>query len=76
MKKYKNKTSQIKQQKFPHFPFENPPFPLSMGLLKVPEQEWFEIFDQKERFYQMKEKRKHARLTGTIVLITIYFYFN
>ena len=58
MKKYKNKTSQIKQQKFLHFPFENPPFRLSMGLLKVPEQEWFEIFDQKERFFQMKEKKK------------------
>ncbi len=58
MKKYKNETSQIKQQKFPHFPFENPPFRLPMGLLKVPEQEWFEIFDQKERFFQMKEKRK------------------
>ena len=29
--------------KRPHFPFENPPFTLSMGLLKVPEEEWFEI---------------------------------
>ena len=58
MKKYKTKTSQVKQQKYPHFPFENPPFRLSMGLMKIPEQEWFEIFDQKERFFQMKEKRK------------------
>ena len=58
MKKDKIKTSQVKQQKFPHFPFENPPFRLSMGLLTIPEQEWFEIFDQKERFSQMKEKRK------------------
>jgi hypothetical protein len=27
------------QQKPPHFPFEDPPFRLSMGLLKIPEEE-------------------------------------
>ena len=42
----------------PHFPFENPPFRLSMGLLKVSKQEWFEIFDLKERAKHFGEKRK------------------
>jgi len=42
----------------PHFPFEDPPFRLSMGLLKVPETEWFEIFDLEERALQLNEKQK------------------
>ncbi len=42
----------------PHFPFEAPPFSLSMGLLKVPNSEWFEIFDLQERALQLAEKRK------------------
>ena len=42
----------------PHFPFEDPPFRLSMGLLKIPAKEWFEIFDLQERALQMKEKRR------------------
>jgi hypothetical protein len=46
------------QQKPPHFPFEDPPFRLSMGLLKIPEEEWFEIYDLDERAFQMSEKRK------------------
>jgi hypothetical protein len=46
------------RQKPPHFPFEDPPFRLSMGLLKIPEAEWFEIFDLQERAIQMAEKRK------------------
>jgi len=46
------------QQKPPHFPFEDPPFRLSMGLLKIPEIEWFEIYDLHERAVQMAEKRK------------------
>ena len=50
--------SKIKQQRPPHFPFENPPFRLSMGLLKIPEAEWFEIFDLQERAQQIAEKRK------------------
>ena len=50
--------SEINRQKPPHFPFEEPPFRLSMGLLKISEGEWFEIFDQQERAFQMAEKRK------------------
>jgi dimethylamine monooxygenase subunit A len=42
----------------PHFPFDDTPFRLSMGLLKVPIKEWFEIFDLSERELQMKEKRR------------------
>ena len=42
----------------PHFPFEEPPFSLSMGLLKVPSSEWFEIYDLKERALQLAAKRK------------------
>jgi hypothetical protein len=53
----KNKR-EVDFQKLTHFPFEEPPFRLSMGLLKIPEVEWFEIFDQKERAFQMAEKRK------------------
>ena len=41
----------------PHFPFEDSPFALSMGLLKVPNSEWFEIFDLKERALQLEAKR-------------------
>ena len=48
----------MNRQKLPHFPFEEPPFRLSMGLLKIPEGEWFEILDQQERAFQMAEKRK------------------
>ena len=43
----------------PHFPFEDPPFRLSMGLLKIPVSDWFEIFDLRERAFQMSEKRRH-----------------
>ena len=42
----------------PHLPFEEPPFRLSMGLLKIPEEEWFEIYELDERAFQMAEKRK------------------
>jgi dimethylamine monooxygenase subunit A len=42
----------------PHFPFEDPPFRLSMGLLKISDEEWFEIFDLQERALQMDEKRR------------------
>ena len=42
----------------PHFPFEEPPFSLSMGLLKVPDSKWFEIDDLKERALQLAEKKK------------------
>ena len=52
------KNSKPDRQKLPHFPFEDPPFRLSMGLLKVPQTEWFEIFDLQERAIQMAEKRK------------------
>ena len=41
----------------PHFPFEDPPLALSMGLQKVSNSDWFEIFDLKERALQLKEKR-------------------
>ena len=58
MSKNQKKTSITNQQKPPHFPFEEPPFRLSMGLSKIPEAEWFEIFDQKERKFQMEEKRE------------------
>jgi dimethylamine monooxygenase subunit A len=43
----------------PHFPFETPPFRLSMGLIKVPVSDWFEIFDLQERAFQMSEKRRY-----------------
>ena len=49
---------ELDQQKPPHFPFEEPPFKLSMGLHKIPEEEWFEIYDLQERAIQMAEKRK------------------
>jgi hypothetical protein len=52
------KSNKPDRQKPPHFPFEDPPFRLSMGLLKIPEAEWFEIFDLQERAIQMAEKRK------------------
>ncbi|MZH04758.1 MAG: DUF3445 domain-containing protein [Nitrospinae bacterium] len=52
------KNINTKSHKPPHFPFEDPPFRLSMGLLKVPEEEWFEIFDMQERSHQLAEKRK------------------
>ncbi len=42
----------------PHFPFDDPPFRLSMGLLKIPFSDWFEIFDLQERAFQMSEKRR------------------
>ena len=54
MKKYFNTNS----HKPPHFPFENSPFRLSMGLLKVSRHEWFEIFDIQERAKHFAEKRK------------------
>lgn len=52
------KNSKLDRQRPPHFPFEDPPFRLSMGLLKIPEAEWFEIFDLQERALQMAEKKK------------------
>ena len=42
----------------PHFPFEDSPFRLSMGLLKISAKEWFEIFDLQERAFQINEKRR------------------
>mgnify|MGYP003956604567 FL=1 len=53
----KNK-KKISQNETPHFPFEEPPFRLSMGLVKIPIEEWFEIFDLQEWEFQMKEKRR------------------
>ena len=41
----------------PHFPFEDPPLALSMGLQKVSNSDWFEIFDLKERALQLEAKR-------------------
>ena len=58
MSKDLNKNRKIIGHKPPHFPFEEPPFALSMGLLKIPDSEWFEIFDLKERALQLAEKRK------------------
>lgn len=58
MSKDLNKNIKITSHKPPHFPFEDPPFALSMGLLKIPDSEWFEIFDLKERALQLAEKRK------------------
>ena len=52
-----NKIKKI-SHKPPHFPFEDPSLALSMGLLKVPDSEWFEISDLKERALQLGEKRK------------------
>ena len=52
------KNSKPDHQKPRHFPFEDPPFRLSMGLLKIPKSEWFEIFDLHERALQMAEKSK------------------
>ena len=50
------KSNKPDRQRPPHFPFEDPPFRLSMGLLKISETEWFEIFDLQERALQMGEK--------------------
>jgi len=58
MSKDLNKNIKIMGHKPPHFPFEEPPFALSMGLLKIHDSEWFEIFDLKERALQLAEKRK------------------
>jgi len=58
MPKDQEKTGKIDPQKPPHFPFEDPPFRLSMGLLKIPEGDWFEIYDLQERALQLAEKRK------------------
>ena len=52
------KENHCSQNNPPHFPFEEPPFRLSMGLLKTPIEEWFEIFDPEERAFQMEEKRR------------------
>ena len=52
------KERHLSQNNPPHFPFEEPPFRLSMGLLKTPIEEWFEIFDPEERAFQMEEKRR------------------
>ncbi len=58
MSKTLKNNSKTDQQSPPHFPFEDPPFRHSMGLLKIPESEWFEIFDLHERATQLIEKRK------------------
>jgi len=58
MSKDLNENIKIMGHKPPHFPFEDPPFALSMGLLKITDSEWFEIFDLKERALQLAEKRK------------------
>ena len=58
MSKDLNKNIKITSHKPPHFPFEDPPFALTMGLLKIPDSEWFEIFDLKERALQLAEKKK------------------
>lgn len=58
MAKKHTKKHGFHQYKPPHFPFEKPSFPLSMGLIKVPKDDWFEIFDHKERAFQFKEKNK------------------
>ncbi len=47
----------------PHFPFEDSPFRLSMGLLKISAKEWFEIFDLQERASQINEKRRRRQIT-------------
>ena len=52
------KERHLSQNNPPHFPFEEPPFRLSMGLLKTPIEGWFEIFDPEERAFQMEEKRR------------------
>ena len=52
------KERHLSQNNPPHFPFEEPPFRLSMGLLKAPIEGWFEIFDPEERAFQMEEKRR------------------
>ena len=52
------KERHFSQKNPPHFPFEESPFRLSMGLLKTPIEEWFEIFDLEERAFQMEEKRR------------------
>jgi dimethylamine monooxygenase subunit A len=41
----------------PYFPFKDTPFALSMGLVKVPNSDWFKIFDLKERALQLEAKR-------------------
>ena len=58
MAKHSKKNIKRISHKPPHFPFEDPPFALSIGLLKIPDAEWFEIFDLKERALQLMEKRK------------------
>ena len=45
------KESHFSQNNPPHFPFEEPPFRLSLGLLKTPIEGWFEIFDPEERAF-------------------------
>ena len=54
----KKNDSKINSNTPPHFPFEDPPFHLSMGLLKISVSDWFEIFDLQERAFQMSEKRR------------------
>ena len=44
----KNDTKHKPEHRPPHFPFDEPPFRLSMGLIKIPIEEWFEIFDLQE----------------------------
>ena len=58
MSKNPAQNNEVSQHEMPHFPFEEHPFRLSMGLIKTSEEEWFEICDYKERAFQMAEKRK------------------
>ena len=62
------KNSKLDRQRPPHFPFEDPPFRLSMGLLKIPEAEWFEIFDLQERALQMAEKKSFLPISRMMFL--------
>jgi dimethylamine monooxygenase subunit A len=52
------KSNKSDRQRYPHFPFEDPPFRLSKGLVNIPESEWFEIFDLQERALQLAEKKR------------------
>ena len=57
MEKESNKNIKRISHSPPHFPFEDPPLALSMGLQKVSNSDWFEISDLKERALQLETKR-------------------
>ena len=57
MEKESNKNIKKISHSPPHFPFEDPPLALSMGLQKVSNSDWFEIFDLQERALQLEAKR-------------------